>query len=107
MPYQYNNFCHETLESAVKDEIDNGVIAGSSAIYSPVSYSLGADSAVINYVSDSNQAMTLTRAYPVCTDVGYPSITGLTMAEGIMLNSSVVVLWCIAFGIRSARKVAA
>lgn len=106
MPYQYNNFCHATLEEAVKDEFDNGPFIAGSIVYTPLNYSLGATSATINYDSPTNAPIALNRVYATCADVGYPSITGLTMGEGVILNSSVVVLWCIAFGLRAARKTA-
>lgn len=104
MPYLYQNFCHETLEETVNDEFDNGIFTAGSIVYAPTSYSLGLDSAVINYAYDDNKTMALTRVYPTCTEVGYPSIIGLTMNEAIILNSSVVLLWCIAFGIKAARR---
>jgi len=102
--YQYKNYCHETLEQAVIDEMDDGVLVGTH-VYTPLSYQLDTNFAIINYVNETNDNFALSRVYPVCTDVGYPSITGLTMSEAIMLNSSVVLLWCIAFGIRAARQV--
>lgn len=105
MPYQYHNFCHATLEQAVVDEFDNGVITAGSVVYSPVSYTLSANSAVINYAYDNNQIMTLTRYYPTCTDVGYPSITGLSLSEGIALNVAVITIWCIAHASRAVRRV--
>lgn len=102
--YRYQNFCHETIEDAVLDEFDDGVKSAGTVLYAPTSYTLEGASAVINYESSNNTAMSLVRVYPTCNEVGYPSITGFTMDEAIVLNSSVILLWCVAFGIRASRR---
>lgn len=104
MPYQYQGFCHETLEQAVVDELDNGLFVVGSTIYLPVSYSLGTDSALLNYVTDLGVVKSFTRNYPACTDIGYPSITGLSLEQSLLLNAAVIACWSIAYAFKVARR---
>ncbi len=77
----------------------------SNSAYSPVSYTLQSDNtALIDYQNSLGSGFSLVRLYPYCAQVGYPSISGMTLDDAILLNGSVILLWCMAFGLRAVRK---
>jgi hypothetical protein len=103
MPYQFQNFCHETIDQAVNDEIDNGLLITPNEIYSPVSYVADIDSAIITYQTNSGGQITLDRVYPACVDIGYPSMTHMTLSDAVEINGAIIGLWVIAYCVRAVR----
>lgn len=118
MPNLFKGYCYATLQEAADADVSQGDVymyqSNGTTIYgtADAGYTVLSDHQVEMYLNayDPNQGGVfypgrLVKAYPLCDSVGYQhNFTGLTLADVTALSFGVVLVWAVAFGIKSMKR---
>lgn len=103
----YQNYCYSSINGAADAELASGVIGFGGGIAAPLGYTVLSDTEVslVYGVSSVPSTLSLTRVYPLCTEIGYVhNLTGLSVADAVESSWLVGGVWVAVAIIMSLRK---
>lgn len=100
MPKLFEGYCHATIDD-VANFIHSRAILPSGDYIDSVT-----NTATVVSVYDATPTLLFEYTPPDCTVTGYPSYTGITIADTTIVAWGVVTVWALAWGIRFLTRAA-